>query len=311
VYCITNNIPFPPEQDKAVGAVASFLKSATRSSQCPCSTIASLSAAIGSLYETTDFHATCYPLLARVKRALVCLCTTHPIEHEVIFDTSTLCDLFLKWGSLLSIQQLRTKLLSMLCVLGTLHVASTTLPKFDQVTIITTADHHMLSVLIVGYKNNLYGNGKHVSLHESSNKLCCPVQTFEAWKKWTRSLRRGVCNCPLLFSLQRPIEQLSASKSAFILKELATNAGLDPAIFTAKTFRKSRVMAGIHAGVEPDAIFRLGRWQSAETFYHHYVVKAIPRTYTNLIFNVDKADTNHLCKLMLWKHTEVFPTSLG
>jgi len=62
-YYITNNIPFPPEQDKAVGAVASFLKSATWSSQHPCSMIASLSAAIGALYETTDFHPTRDPLL--------------------------------------------------------------------------------------------------------------------------------------------------------------------------------------------------------------------------------------------------------
>jgi len=157
----------------------------------------------------------------------------------------------------------------MLCVLGALRVASTTLPKFDQVTIVTTANHRALSVPIVGYKNNLYGDGKQVSLHKSSNKLCCPVQTFEAWKRRTRSLRRGVRNCPLLFSLQRPIKQLSASKSAFILKELATDTGLDPAIFTAKTFRKSGIMAGINARVEPDAIFRLGRWQSTETFYHH------------------------------------------
>jgi len=193
-YYITNNIPFPPEQDEAVGAVTSFLKSATRSSQHPC-------------------------------------------------------------------------------------------------------DNCALSVPIVGYKNDLYGDSKHVSLHKSSNKLCCPVQTFEAWKKCTRSLHNGVRNCPLLFSLQRPIKQLSASESAFILKELATNAGLDPAIFTAKTFRKSGVMAGIHAGVEPDAIFCL--WRSAETFYCHYVVQAIRHTYTNLIFNVDKADTNHLCESTL------------
>jgi len=108
-----------------------------------------------------------------------------------------------------------------------------------------------------------------------------------------------VRNCLLLFSLQRPIKQLSASKSAFILKELATDTGLDPAIFTTKTFRKSGIMAGIHAGVEPDAIFCLGGWQSAETFYCHYIVQAIPRTYSNLIFDVNKADTNHLCKLML------------
>jgi len=64
VYCITNNIPFPPEQDEAMGMVASFLESATQSSQHPCSMIASLSAAIGALYETTDFHPTCDPLLA-------------------------------------------------------------------------------------------------------------------------------------------------------------------------------------------------------------------------------------------------------
>jgi len=80
--------------------------------------IASLSAAIGALYKTTDFHPTCNPLLTQVKRALVRLCTTCPIEHGTIFDTSALRNLFLKWGSSLSIQQLCTKLLTMLCVLG-------------------------------------------------------------------------------------------------------------------------------------------------------------------------------------------------
>jgi len=58
-------------------------------------------------------------------------------------------------------------------------------------------------------------------------------------------------------------------------------------------------MAGIHAGVEPDAIFCLGGWQSAETFYHHYVVQAIPHTYTDLIFDVNESDTDHLRKSTL------------
>jgi len=52
--------------------------------------------------------------------------------------------------------------------------------------------------------------------------------------------------------------------------QLATDAGLDPAIFTAKTFRKSGIMAGIDAGV------------------------AIPRTYTDLIFDINESDTDHL-----------------
>jgi len=153
-YCLTNNIPFPPEQDKAIGEVASFLESATQSSQQPCSMIASLSASIGALYETTDFHPTHNP----------------------------------------------------------------------------------------------------------------------------QTLGLQVCFHP---------------------QGAAANADLDPAIFTAKTFRKSGVMSGIHAGVEPDAIFCLGGWQSTETFYHHYIVQAIPCTYTDLIFDIYKADTDHLSKLTL------------
>jgi len=47
-----------------IGAVAIFLESATWSSQQPCSTIDSLSAAIGALYKTTDFHPTWDPLLS-------------------------------------------------------------------------------------------------------------------------------------------------------------------------------------------------------------------------------------------------------
>jgi len=121
----------------------------------------------------------------------------------------------------------------MLCVLGTLRVASTTLPKFDQVTIVTAANHCAPSVPIIGYKNDLYGDGKHVTLHKGSNELSCPIRTFEAWKKCTRRLR----NCPLLFSLQCPIEQLLASRSAAILKELTANADLDPAVLEKRELR--------------------------------------------------------------------------
>jgi len=54
VYCLVNNISFPPEQDEAVGAITSFLESSTQSSQQPSSMIASLSSAIGALYKTTQ-----------------------------------------------------------------------------------------------------------------------------------------------------------------------------------------------------------------------------------------------------------------
>jgi len=221
--------------------------------------------------------------------------TTDPIEHGTVFDTSALHDLFLKWDASPSLQQLHAKLLARLCMLGTLRVASTTLPKFNQVTIVMAANHYTLCVPIVGYKNDLYGNSK----HKSSNELCCPFRTFKAWKKHTHSLRCGVHDCTLLFSLQCPIKQLLASRCTAILKELASNTDLDPAVFTAKTFHKSGVMVGIHAGVEQDAIFSLEGWCSAEIFYCHYVVQAIPSTYTNLIFDIGEADTGPLSESML------------
>ena len=282
---------FPPAQEEAVGTVASFLEAATRTSQRPKSTLASLSAAIGALYETAEYHPTRDPLLTRVKRAIVRERTSRPVDHGATFDTAALRDLFVQWGEDISLHQLRAKLLALLCVLGALRVSSAALPQWEQ-TVITSGedDRRALSVSIVGFKNDLYGDGKKVLLYECSNALCCPVHTFEEWRRRTRSLRRGVRNCPLLFTLRRPIERLTSDACASILKNLAADANLDAAIFTAKTFRKSGVMAGIRAGVEPDAIFRLGGWRSAETFYRHYVVQAIPRAYTDLIFDIQESD---------------------
>jgi hypothetical protein len=157
-----------------------------------------------------------------------------------------------------------------------------------------TANHRTITIPIVGFKNDMRGDGKSVTLHQSSNARCCPVHTFEEWKRRTTSLRRGRRDCPLLFSLTRPVRDLSPRKSTKLLKEAASLAGLDNSIFTAKTFRKSGVMAGLAAGVEPDAIFRLGGWHSAETFWSHYVVRQVPRTYTDLLFGTTVNDESSL-----------------
>jgi hypothetical protein len=75
------------------------------------------------------------------------------------------------------------------------------------------------------------------------------------WSSKTHSLHWGVRHCPLLFSLQRPIERLTPAKCSSILKSIATNADLDLMVFMARTFHKSSIMAGIHAGINPDTIF--------------------------------------------------------
>jgi hypothetical protein len=63
--------------------------------------------------------------------------------------------------------------------------------------------------------------------------------------------------------------------------------GLDITIFTLKTFCKMGVWTGLDAGIQLDAILKLGRWVSAEMFWHHYVSRSIPNNYTNLIFDIN------------------------
>ncbi|ELR24498.1 uncharacterized protein ACA1_322350 [Acanthamoeba castellanii str. Neff] len=91
-----------------------------------------------------------------------------------VFDVRALHDLFLKWGDHLSLQQLHSKLLTMLCILGTLHVASTALPGLKDMNIKTINRLKFLKIQIIGHKNN-NGDSKTVTLHQSSNDLCCPV----------------------------------------------------------------------------------------------------------------------------------------
>jgi hypothetical protein len=65
---------------------------------------------------------------------------------------------------------------------------------------------------------------------------------------------------------------LQPEECVVILQEVASEAGLDPTVFMPKTFWKTSVQAALDMGIQPDVILRLGRWASAETFWHHYVV---------------------------------------
>jgi hypothetical protein len=59
-------------------------------------------------------------------------------------------------------------------------------------------------------------------------------------------------------------------------------------VFTANTFHKSGIMAGLAADVQPNTILKLGGWASSKTFWHHYITRSVPESYTNLIFNTTK-----------------------
>ena len=71
-----------------------------------------------------------------------------------------------------------------------------------------------------------------------------------------------------------------------ILHKLVVEAGLDVWVFSLKLFCKLGIMAGLVVDVQPDTILKLGGWASSKTFWHHYVTRSVPESYTDLIFNM-------------------------
>jgi len=243
-------------------------------------------AAIAALYEPLGFTPTKDLLIACLCRGIIQSRMKRPIATSTSFDLALLCDLFHKWGTRPSKQQLHVKLLALPCLLGVFRVSAMALPYFDAVNQVST--DRSLVVPVVGYKNDRFGDGNTVTIHQLSDELCCPIATFKEWKRRTSALRTDTRNCRLLFTLENPPRKLRPDECAAILLDMAVEAGLDPAIFTHKSFRKTGVRTGLDAGVQPDAILKLGGWASAETFWHHYVARSVPPAYTDLIFDVDR-----------------------
>lgn len=285
-FCWEREIAFPPVGDDTTSAIANFLELITRTTRRPAATINTVTAAINTLYEPLDQKPTLNPLIRRLRRALVRNRTTRPIEHGQAFDLSTLTELFTEWGSSLTLERLRAKLIALLCVLGALRVSAVILPRFGDVRVTSSEGIDALVVPVVGYKNDKYGEGNTITIYQCSDRLLCPVTTFKEWRRRTAHLRDRVRDCRIVFETSPPYDKLSAGRCAAILKGVAQAAGLDTRVFTARTFRKSGVMAGINADVNPDAIFRLGGWRDPNTFWGHYVTRTIPNTYTDLLFDV-------------------------
>jgi hypothetical protein len=98
-------------------------------------------------------------------------------------------------------------------------------------------DH--IVVPLVRYKNDIYGEGTQVTIHCSLDPTCCLVCVFNDWMCCMAMIHRWVHHCRLLFDLHPLHTQLPSRKCMSLLKELAVQANLNLAVFTAKTFQKT------------------------------------------------------------------------
>jgi hypothetical protein len=141
--------------------------------------------------------------------------TTHPIKHSQAFNLSTLTKLFTKWGSSLTLKHLQVKLITLLCVLGVLHMSAVILPHFRDVHMTSSEGVNALMVLVISYKNNKYSKGNTITIYQCSNQLLCPITTFREWQRHTAHLHNQIHNCRIVFKTSPPYKGLNPHEDHF------------------------------------------------------------------------------------------------
>ncbi len=100
----------------------------------------------------------------------------------------TLAELFITWGDKLSLNRLCMKLITLLCVLSALRMSAVILLHFTDTHMNCVDSVDSLIILVVGYKNNKYGEGNTITIFQCLNPRLCLVVTFKEWRRWTMHL---------------------------------------------------------------------------------------------------------------------------
>ena len=283
-FCLSKNIVFPCTDPKIIG---DFLCMIADSSKKPRSVLGVSSCALKALFRARGENVSQIFTddITMLITALVKGGTTVPMSRTETMPIERFSSYFLSLppNEMLSIKDLRQKTV---CLLGLAVMLrpSDLAPKavsYDPVTGVTSrvifstknvrfnVDGSM-NLTLFGIKNDYYRKGFEVMVPPHKNKCLDPVCALRCYISKTRLLR-NVETSPVFISLNRPFHVLTETSIANIMKECIEKVGLDSTKFTAKYFRPTGATAGIEAGHDPEIIRKLGRWNSSNVFYEHYV----------------------------------------
>lgn len=204
-------------------------------------------------------------------------------------------ELLRSWGSneKMSLKRLRCKLLALFCFIGLIRVSAANLPTLSEIRIEKRGGRKVMRLPIYGFKNDYNHEGIIVEVFECKAKKFCPIAAFETYIERTKHQRSSMeGKIGVFISLSAPYHNISFKRCAAILRWCSEKAGLDPKVFTAKTYRKGGVNTALQKGIEPDAIMRLGNWKNDDVFWQHYVLRTIPPQFTDIIFDVEKENSD-------------------
>lgn len=264
--------------------LAAFLEYDTRSSEAPRSRIKQTSAAVTALFRGHENSPSRDALIALLKDALVKQRTSRPTKHSVPLQFTLVLQMFRRWGpnSELEPGQLRAKAVSLLAYALAMRPSDASNPRRDSLRL--SDNGTCLHMALLGDKTDHTRQGKTAQVHAASDPLVCPVATLAAYIEATPN---APDNGPLFVALTDGAAPLAAKTLANIMKRTALQAGA-PADTTARSYRSGSATTAMEAGVDIDTAMRAGRWRTVEVFREHYVHRALPGNYTDIIFGLSE-----------------------
>ncbi len=293
-FCVENNVLFPPTSDTVL---VEFLCDTADNSLRPCSVLKSTSAAIGCYYEAFNKPNPCLNgHMQRLIHGLVKSGTWRPMYRSKIMPVTAFTQLFEAWPANedLTIRNLRLKAITLMA-LAFMARPSDFAPKGvvmnsnlepEKMTFSVDQLHFeecALTVNFFGIKNDSSRSGFEVKIPGSTNAQLDPVSCMRVYIQRT-TLQRFPPERPVFLTLRRPFRGLSGAGIASVLNETIRLAGLDPKVFSAKSFRPTGATWAVQSGVKPETAMQIGRWKTQETFLGHYVYPQAPDNYSTKLF---------------------------
>jgi site-specific recombinase XerD len=280
-------------KDASTLDIAKYLMEVARDKERPKSTLDQALASISAMYELTDTpsptHST---IITRLRKGLINQ-TTEPIQRGGAIPPEAIANLFHSWGvnEKLTTDQLRLKAMALVAFVGMFRPSDLALPL--QSNLQFKENDTAVTFCLLGFKNDYDANGAEVTIPSSTDPILCPVQALKCYLERTQPLRSGL-DSKLFIATKKPFGGLTAQRCSKLLQQVAQQAGLDPQLFTGRTFRRGGATTAINHNINPDVVMKMGRWKSPQVMYEHYVRAKPNQSYTDQVFGDALLDTQSL-----------------
>ena len=270
--------------------IAKFMMEIAKNKDRPKSSLDQALASIAAMFEFANKPSpTQSTIVSRLRKGLINQ-TTEPVQKGGAMAPEPLIELFRKWGQneQLSIEQLRMKAMSLIAFIGMYRPSDLALPTLENIQF--KQDLSAVTFCLLGFKNDYNANGAEVTIVSSADPILCPVKALKLYLEKIESFRNGERH--LFIANKKPYGALSAQRCSKLLQKTAELAGLDPQLFTGRTFRRGGATTAINNNVNPDIVMTMGRWKSPQTFYGHYVRARTEDNYTDKVLGTQLSNSS-------------------